>query len=102
MAGPQKPLTPGFLIEHSQLHCSEQCAYIIKLEVYQHIKLPLPAGRRRCCLAVQGFLKPACNCEESVLRVASGQGIGPAELHTVMRAALLGCGFAKSTMASTC
>ncbi len=102
MAGPQSSFDTRVYIETSQLHCSELCAYIINLEFYHHIKLTLPAGRRRCCLAVQGFLKPACNCEESVLRVASGQGIGPAELHTVMRAALLGCGFAKSIMASTC
>ncbi|KAK9831424.1 hypothetical protein WJX81_003615 [Elliptochloris bilobata] len=56
----------------------------------------------QCCIAVQGFLKPACYCDESVLRVLSGQGIGAAELRTVMRAAMYGCDFAKSILGTTC
>ena len=57
---------------------------------------------RRCCTSLQAFLKPACYCDTSVLRVLSGQNVDAVQLHTVMRAASLGCGYSASNLRATC
>ena len=62
----------------------------------------ISVGRRRCCASLQAFLKPACYCDTSVLRVLSGQNVDAVQLHTVMRAALLGCGYPASSLRATC
>ncbi len=58
-------------------------------------------GGGRCCLALRGFVGPACYCDPVTLQVVSGQGLGPGELRTVMRAATQGCGL-KGALDATC